>query len=254
MTAPSIPTVDIEGPAGRRVMVAPRSVDDRSATWPTPSGSTPGGRCCSTGAGRARTTRSARPASSTAAAWNRRPPRPDAVTAARPARSPVPCRIAGRRRPSSSRPGPGAGTAVHLPPGRHVVGRSAGAAVIPSPTTRWSPTTACSTSMPTAVVRFVQLTGRVTGRIGGEPIGEPVTIPDGAVARARRQPAADRPRRRTGRRARPCSRPRRATRGGARCGARRDPAPAGTRPPIPLPSTGRRVAAARRRRAGRRRD
>lgn len=29
MTAPSIPTVDIEGPAGRRVVVAPRSVDDR---------------------------------------------------------------------------------------------------------------------------------------------------------------------------------------------------------------------------------
>ena len=29
MTAPPIPTVDIEGPTGHRVVVAPRSVDDR---------------------------------------------------------------------------------------------------------------------------------------------------------------------------------------------------------------------------------
>ena len=249
----TVPTVDIEDPAGRRVIVAPRSRRrPRSATSPTPSASIPGaplrldGR--PVGAPRARSAR--------AGVRQRQPAGAGAVAGrAHPLTCPAPCVGADRDAVVTVvvEAGPGGRHGRHRsarPPRRRPLAGGRGAVADDA----LEPHHGLLDVAADGVVRFVQLTGRVTGRVGGEPIGEPRRpSPDGARARARRQPAAGRPRRRRRPPAARCSRP---TPGDPwRRTLRRTPAPRAALGPgaDPVPGAGRRVAAARRRRAGRRR-
>ncbi len=76
--------------------------------------------------------------------------------------------------------GPAAGAVVHLPPGRHVVGRSPSAAVALADGAL-EPHHALLEVDDDGTVRFIQLSGRVTGRIGAEPVTSPAAVPDGGV-------------------------------------------------------------------------
>ena len=87
--------------------------------------------------------------------------------------------------------GPASGPAVALPAGRHVVGRSPGAAVrIDDPSVE--PHHVLVDVAPGGAVAVVQLTGRVPCRVDGEPIAGAADVIDGSTIESGRA-ASDSP-------------------------------------------------------------
>ena len=177
MTLLSVPTIDVEGPAGRRVTVAPRSGDDHVGELADALGVDRHRPLLLDGraVGRGDTLRGAGVVNGS---------RIDAV--APPDERPV--TSAASRPPAEAaavvtviaEAGPATGAVVHLPPGRHVVGRSPSAAVALADRAL-EPHHALLEVDDDGTVRFIQLSGRVTGRIGAEPVTSPAAVPDGGV-------------------------------------------------------------------------
>ena len=173
----SVPTIDVEGPAGRRVTVAPRSGDDHVGELADALGVDPHRPLLLDGraVGRGDTLRGAGVVNGSridAVAPGRRATRHQRCVAAAGGGHAVVTVIA--------EAGPAAGAVVHLPPGRHVVGRSPSAAVALADAAL-EPHHALLEVDDGGTVRFIQLAGRVTGRIGAEPVTSPAAVPDGGV-------------------------------------------------------------------------
>jgi S-DNA-T family DNA segregation ATPase FtsK/SpoIIIE len=171
MTAASrspAPVVELEDPGGRRVMVAPRSPEDRVGELADALGVDP--RCplrldgrpvgrheTLTGAGLVRGSR-------LEAADDAALDEPAATTHALVV----------------VEAGPAAGAALTLGPGRHVLGRAASAS-IPIADPLLEPHHGLLDVGPDGDVAFVQLAGRVPARIAGEPVAGPTAVPAGAT-------------------------------------------------------------------------
>lgn len=168
MATVSVPTLELEGPAGRRVVVAPRSGDDRVGDLADALGVEPGRPLELDGRGIARHETLARAG---VVRGSRLQPAGPAVAAGEPGDAVV---------TAVCEAGPAAGRAVALPPGRHVVGRAPHAAVrVDDP--HVEPHQAVLDIDPDGAATLLQLTGRVPCRIDGEPVTGPVVVPDGGV-------------------------------------------------------------------------
>lgn len=166
MAPAPLPTLELAGPTGARVIVAPRSADDRVGELADVLGVDPRDEIDVDGRrvarhetiARAGIVRGSRLVGAGAAA----------------ARAPVGVVVA------VGEAGPAAGFAVALGPGRHVVGRAPQAVVcIEDP--RVEAHHGVLDVAGDGSVTFAQLTGRVPCRVAGEPVGAPATVPVGGV-------------------------------------------------------------------------
>ena len=174
MGAPTIPTVELEGPTGRRVTVAPRSPDDRMGELADALGLDPRRRLELDGrpVGRHETLR--RAGLSRGSRLTIAPPgEPSRAGEVDPPASAAVVMVVGEA-------GPASGTAVALPPGRYVVGRSPAVPVsIADPALE--PHHGLLDVDADGTVQFLQLTGRVPARVAGEPVHGAAPVPDGAT-------------------------------------------------------------------------
>ncbi len=175
MGPPSIPTVELEGPTGRRVTVAPRSPDDRMGELADALGLDPRRRIELDGrpVGRHETLR--RAGLTRGSRLSTAPPgEPTRSGEADPSATPAPVVVV------VGEAGPASGTAVTLPAGRFVVGRSPAVPVsIADPALE--PHHGLLHVDADGTVQFLQLTGRVPARVAGEPVHGAALVPDGAT-------------------------------------------------------------------------
>lgn len=165
----SIPTLELAGPAGGRVVVAPRSPDDRVGELADALGVDPARELELDGRpvtrhetiGRAGVVRGSTLAPAGSPGSRRAATAGDGVVLA------------------VCDAGPAAGGTVALAPGRHVIGRSPRAAVRIGDH-RLEPHHVVVDVGLDGSVTVVQLTGRVPCRIDGEPVGGPTTWPVGS--------------------------------------------------------------------------
>ncbi|MET0145242.1 MAG: FtsK/SpoIIIE domain-containing protein, partial [Ilumatobacteraceae bacterium] len=190
MTAGPVPTIDIEDPGGHRVTVAPRSPDDRLGELAEALGVDRGADLAVDGrpVGRGQTLAVAGLVHGSRLETGRPTPGPTPGPTRGPAADRGGCPLTPPPAAPAVEPvvsivceaGPGAGVVVHLPPGRHVVGRAPSAAVVIADGAL-EPHHGLVVVDPEGSVTFVQLTGRVAPRIAGDPVVTPAGVPDGAV-------------------------------------------------------------------------
>jgi S-DNA-T family DNA segregation ATPase FtsK/SpoIIIE len=179
MSTASVPTLELEGPTGRRVVVAPRSGDDRVGDLAAALGVAPG--CPLVVDGR-RVGRHETLAGAGIVRGSR-----VAVDDDRPAPAPTPPLVT-----VVCEAGPDAGRTVRLGPGRHVIGRAPRAAVHLDDPDVEPHHAVLDVGVPevggdvaaldggTTRVGLRQLTGRVPCRLDGRPVAA-ARVPDGAV-------------------------------------------------------------------------
>jgi DNA segregation ATPase FtsK/SpoIIIE, S-DNA-T family len=167
MAGPSVPTLQIEDPSGRRITVAPTSSDDRLGVLADVLGLDPGRPLHVDGRPAARHVSLAR-------AGLRRGSRLAAGDAPPHAARADPVVVA------VCEGGPGAGAATPLAPGRCIVGRAATAGVVVDDGAL-EPHHALLEVAPDGSVELVQVAGRVPCRLDGEPLAGRSAVHDGGV-------------------------------------------------------------------------
>ena len=172
MPAPPSPPLELEGPAGQRLTVAPSSPDDRIGELADALGLDPRRGLSVDGRSVGRHETLARAGLVRGSRLEPEADRP-ASTAEQGGSAGDAVRIVGEA-------GPAAGVTTMLGPGSHVVGRALTSAVrIADPAVE--PHHGLLDVADDGTVRFVQLSGRVPARVAGEPIAGSVAIGPGTT-------------------------------------------------------------------------
>ncbi len=174
MAAPTVPTLEIEDPSGRRVVVAPTSGDDRLGELADALGLDPGAPLQVDGRAAAR-------CDSLTRAGVRRGSRLDAAGRLRELADEASVAVTGVAVVTVvGEGGPDTGTATPLAPGRHVVGRAVTARIVVADRSL-EPHHALLEVAPDGTAELVQVAGRVPCRVDGLVVSGRVGVPDGAV-------------------------------------------------------------------------